>query len=74
MPTSILKGNVSPSDMPKYSEGLASGMAWRMTAGTAMYDALAASTISKAPLPADMPVSMASSSASAAWLSGPAIA
>ena len=39
----MLSGNVTPSDMPKYSDGRASGMAWFTTAGTAMYEALAAS-------------------------------
>ena len=36
MPIRILNGKVNPSDMLKYSEGFASGMAWRITAGTAM--------------------------------------
>ena len=36
MPSKMLNGNVNPSDMPKYSDGLASGMAVRSTAGTAM--------------------------------------
>ena len=44
----MLNGNASPSDMPKHSDGLASGMAWRTTAGTAMYDALAASSTTAA--------------------------
>ena len=51
----MLSGNVTPSDMPKYSDGRASGMAWLTTAGTAMYDALAANTISKVASPCDSP-------------------
>ena len=43
MPSRMLKGKVSPSDMPKYSDGLASGTATRTAAGAAIYEALAAS-------------------------------
>lgn len=40
-----------PNDMPMYKAGLTSGRACRNTAGTAMYDALAANTINKIVLP-----------------------
>ena len=41
MPINKLSGNVIPNDMPKYKDGLASGIAVLSTAGTAMFDALA---------------------------------
>ena len=46
MPTRMFNGNVTPKLKPKYSDGLASGSANRNTAGTAMYEALAANTMS----------------------------
>jgi hypothetical protein len=36
MPKMIFKGNVNPSDRPRYSEGDASGMASFSAAGTAI--------------------------------------
>ena len=45
MPINKLSGKVIPTDIPKYRDGLASGIAVLSTAGTAMYDALAANTI-----------------------------
>ena len=66
----MLSGNVTPSDMPKYSDGRASGMAWLTTAGTAMYEALAASTMSKVASPCDSPSARASPSATSACTSG----
>ena len=39
----MLKGNVIPNDIPIYKAGFTSGRACLKTAGTAMYEALAAS-------------------------------
>lgn len=40
-----------PNERPRYNEALASGIAYRSTAGTTMYEALAESTISTAASP-----------------------
>ena len=51
MPIVTLYENVKPSDAANGSVGLASGMASRCTAGTAMYEAAAHSTANRAYVP-----------------------
>lgn len=52
IPSVIFSGNVTPSAMGTYNPGSAFGAAMRMAAGTAMYDALAASIAKMNLLPA----------------------
>ncbi len=66
----ILNGNVIPKDMPMYRAGFTSGKAWRNTAGTAMYEALAARTINRIDSPRGKPISVAKVSAKEACISG----
>ena len=66
----MLNGNVIPRDIPMYRAGLTSGRAWRRTAGTAIYEALDASTMSNMVLPKGNPMSLQSANANKACDSG----
>lgn len=63
-----------PSDMPIYSAGLTSGKACRKTAGTAIYEALAASTINSTVSPKGRPNNLHKPSAIEACNKGARIA
>lgn len=64
-------GKVMPNERPKYKEGFASGMAYRNTAGTTMYEALADSTINMAASATGIFNTTAKPNAMLAWTHGP---
>ena len=74
MPRIIFNGNVNPSDIPIYNAGLTSGIACLSTAGTAIYEALAANTMNNIVGPNSKPTSLQIVNANAACTNGPAIA